>query len=105
MKAEEPVFVYKATPSVANLRKLIMNHVEHENNIRVLQQLLVFVEQVRKEDSAEKKVHPKGLNRKITISKRIKALSAVPSTPEDGDYKDDMVAGITPTPKSQPFHL
>lgn len=55
MKAEEPVFVYKTTPSVANLRKLIMNHVEHEDNVRVLQHLYVMIEQMKDKENAATK--------------------------------------------------
>lgn len=91
MKVEEPAFVYNSTPSVANLRKLIVNHVEHEDNLRVLQQLLVYVEQVQSRDSLEKKVSRTKLNKRITISKRIQALSAVPSTSEDKDYKENLI--------------
>lgn len=91
MKAEEPVFVYKSTPSVTNLRKLIVNHVEHEDNLRVLQQMLVYVEQIRSEESPKKKANRTRTNGKITISKRIKALSAVPTTHDDSDYKEDIV--------------
>lgn len=92
MKAEEPVFVYKATPSVENLRRQIVKHVEHENNVRVLQRLLVFVEQAQAKEPSEEKVTRPQLGKTITISKRIKALSAVPSTPDNGDYKEDIVA-------------
>ena len=90
MKVEEPVFVYQATPSVANLRKLIVNHVEHEDNVRVLQQLLVFVEQLHIKEPSEKKLNRTKLNKKIAISKRIKALSAVPPALDNGDYKEDL---------------
>ena len=91
MKVEEPVLVYKSTPSVANLRKRIVHHVEREDNLRVLQQLLVYVEQAQSGSSLKKKVSQARSNRKIVISKRIKALSAVPPTLDDGDYKEDFV--------------
>lgn len=91
MKVEEPMFVYQTKPSVENLRRKILKHVEHENNVRVLQQLLVFVEQVHAKESSEKIVNRAKLNKKIAISTRIKALSAVPSTPDNGDYKEDIL--------------
>ncbi|MBO4673409.1 MAG: hypothetical protein J5616_03570 [Bacteroidaceae bacterium] len=47
MKVEEPVFLYNPTPSAANLRKLIVNHVEHEDDMRVLQHLYYVIEQIK----------------------------------------------------------
>ena len=91
MKVEEPMFVYQATPSVENLRRKILMHVEHEKNVRVLQQMLVFVEQVHAKESSEKIVNRAKLNKKIAISARVKALSAVPSTPDKGDYKENIL--------------
>ena len=55
MKVEEPMFVYKTTPSVANLRKLIVNHVEHEDDVRVLQHLYVLIEQMKDDENATPK--------------------------------------------------
>lgn len=52
MKVEEPAIAYQATPSVANLRKLIVNHVEHEDNVRVLQHLYIAIEQIKEEENS-----------------------------------------------------
>jgi endonuclease V-like protein UPF0215 family len=56
MKVEEPVIsIYQATPSVANLRKLIVNHVEHEDNVRVLQHLYILIEQMKDDENSAPK--------------------------------------------------
>ena len=52
MKVEEPMFVYQTKPSVENLRRKILKHVEHENNVRVLQHLYVVIEQMKDEENA-----------------------------------------------------
>lgn len=50
MKVEEPKFLYRPRPSVANLRKLIIQSVEHEESTHVLQHLYVVMEQMRREE-------------------------------------------------------
>ena len=84
MTAEESVFIYQSTPTAGGLRGMIMDRVERETDMRVLQRLYVFIEQLTSEKKAE--------HREITVSPRIKALSAVPATEEDFDYKDDLVS-------------
>ncbi len=84
MKVEEPMFVYRTTPTASSLRGKIIDRVEHETDTRVLQRLYVLIEQLEGEKNA--------VHRKITVSPRIKALSDVPTTEEDFDYKNDFVA-------------
>ena len=83
MKVEEPMFVYTTTPTASSLRGKIIDRVEHETDTRVLQRLYVLIEQLEGEQNA--------VHRKITVSPRIKALSDVPTTEEDFDYKKDFV--------------
>lgn len=83
-KAEEPMFVYRTMPTRGNLRNIILDSIEHETDIRVLQRLYVFIEQLKSEKTTTHK--------KIVVSPRIKALSDVPQTEEDFDYKDEFVA-------------
>lgn len=82
-KAEEPMFVYQATPTTSSLRGMIIDRVEHETDTRVLQRLYVLIEQLNGEKTTT--------HRKINVSQRIKALSAVPAMEEDFDYKNDFV--------------
>ena len=77
------MFVYQSVPTAARLRGRILESVEHEEDIRVLQQVCVFIEQLKKEEK-----HPL---QEIVVSPRIRALSNVPPTNVDGDYKDDIV--------------
>ena len=84
MKAEEPMFIYRTTPTASSLRGKIIDRVEHETDMRVLQRLFVFIEQLKGENNVA--------HRKITVCPRIKALSDVPTTEEDFDYKKDFVA-------------
>ncbi len=84
MKAEEPMFVYMTAPTASSLRGKIIDRVEHETDTRVLQRIYVLIEQLKGEKNAA--------HRKITVSPRIKALSDVPTTEEDFDYKNDFVA-------------
>ena len=66
MKVEEPMFVYRTTPTASSLRGKIIDRVEHETDTRVLQRLYVLIEQLEGEKNA--------VHRKITVSPRIKAL-------------------------------
>ena len=84
MKAEEPMFIYRTAPTVGSLRGMIMDKVEHETDVRVLQRLYVLIEQLNGEKT--------NAHRKIIVSPRIKALSNVPTTEEDFDYKKDFVS-------------
>ena len=83
MKAEEPMFLYRTKPTAGSLRGKIIDSVERETDVRVLQRLYVLIEQLKGENSAT--------HRKIALSPRIKALSDVPTTEEDFDYKNDFV--------------
>ena len=94
MKVEEPVFVYGTKPSIAHLRQQIVERVEQEENVKVLQQLLVFVGQVNTKNPMSDTPRQATLRRNIVLSDRIKALSAVPPTTVDKDYKDSF-ADIT----------
>ncbi len=84
MKVEDPMLVYQVKTTSSGLRGKIMDSVERETDKRVLQRIYVFIEQLKSEKKTSRK--------KITVSPRIKALSDVPSTTGDFDYKNDFVA-------------
>ena len=84
MKVEEPISVYQSANTAVNLRGMIIDKVERETDVRVLHRMYALIEQLDSEKDTTR--------RKIVVSSRIKALSSVPASENDADYKDELVS-------------
>ena len=84
MKVEEPISVYQSANTAVNLRGMIIDKVERETDVRVLHRMYALIEQLDSEKETTR--------RKIVVSPRIKALSSVPASDDDADYKNKFVS-------------